>query len=459
MLNAQSLEIERMTLFVRDFQTFIDYVRTHPVTLTKAKEQLMKKDLHTLNQHMHYTSDTSEHAQQQSYPLLHLFYHLALAGSLLEKSIGERGSRILRPTERLALYEQLTETEKYFFLLETLWIDTHWDELRMTSHEEDKPVYTTPFALEFISRQQARQKVQIVRRNYICELDILFSSLNYFALYFAYFGFWDVTQDQEEMKRRGSKRVFQVETVTPTALGIALSSILCKERLLPAWNVANRRENGDGTGLPGAPLADGHEYMEGREYFRSSLSSLFKEIEHMDDGKQNRSGEAFFKPFMSLFSHGELQNTLSPVKGREPKVPMDGVYTVKVSLTGRVWRKISLSSKHTLDDLHLAIQQAFEFSNDHLYSFFMDNKPWSKQRIPSPQEEGETFLASGGPFAHQLQLRDADLYEGKAFLYLFDYGDEWLFKVVVESIDTESVVPLRPIVVETKGAAPEQYGW
>lgn len=46
-------------------------------------------------------------------------------------------------------------------------------------------------------------------------------------------------------------------------------------------------------------------------------------------------------------------------------------YTFHVALpgTGRTWRKLELLADQTLEDLHLAIQDAFEFDNDHLYSF------------------------------------------------------------------------------------------
>jgi hypothetical protein len=56
-------------------------------------------------------------------------------------------------------------------------------------------------------------------------------------------------------------------------------------------------------------------------------------------------------------------------------------YTFHVSLpdTGRVWRKLELSGEQTLEDLHLAIQSAFEWDNDHLYSFFMSGKAWDPE--------------------------------------------------------------------------------
>jgi len=36
-----------------------------------------------------------------------------------------------------------------------------------------------------------------------------------------------------------------------------------------------------------------------------------------------------------------------------------------------VWRKIEMRADQTLEELHLAIQNAYDWDADHLYSFFM----------------------------------------------------------------------------------------
>lgn len=54
-------------------------------------------------------------------------------------------------------------------------------------------------------------------------------------------------------------------------------------------------------------------------------------------------------------------------------------YTFYVSLPMAptpIWRKMELSADQTLAILHLSIQDAFDFDNDHLYSFFMSGEPW-----------------------------------------------------------------------------------
>ncbi|MCX6029748.1 MAG: hypothetical protein NT169_10660 [Chloroflexi bacterium] len=53
-------------------------------------------------------------------------------------------------------------------------------------------------------------------------------------------------------------------------------------------------------------------------------------------------------------------------------------YTFHITLRGggRVWRKIEMRSDQTLEDLHYAIQNAYEWDADHMYSFFMSNRAW-----------------------------------------------------------------------------------
>lgn len=55
-------------------------------------------------------------------------------------------------------------------------------------------------------------------------------------------------------------------------------------------------------------------------------------------------------------------------------------YTFHVSLPGhgRVWRKVELPADATLEGLHFAIQDAYNFGADHLYSFFMSGQAWDE---------------------------------------------------------------------------------
>lgn len=118
------------TPLIRDFAAFARYLRTHKIVLTSTNEFISGRDLYELNKEMtHPLQGTTPRTDQTLCPLLHLFYHLVLAGKLFQK-VTEKGSRFaLKPTARLQLYEELMHAEKYFFLLETLWIDADWKKL------------------------------------------------------------------------------------------------------------------------------------------------------------------------------------------------------------------------------------------------------------------------------------------------------------------------------------------
>lgn len=138
----------------------------------------------------------------------------------------------------------------------------------------------------------------------------------------------------------------------------------------------------------------------------------------------------------------------------EIKTNKSGAYTFKVSLSKTLWRKINLSYKHTFGDLHNAIQDAFEFDNDHLYAFYMEGKR-SGKAIYCQYADRE------GLIAETTTIESLNLYKGERFIYLFDFGDEWEFNVELLEINEETPIPLKPMIIESKGKSPEQYrgGW
>jgi hypothetical protein len=150
-----------------------------------------------------------------------------------------------------------------------------------------------------------------------------------------------------------------------------------------------------------------------------------------------------------LFEPGELTESL--YSNAPTFTP--GLYVLKVELEKQLYRAIAIGASATLDDLHLAIQDAFRFDNDHLYAFFMDGEPWSDERFNDPRMEES-------PFASQVKLGELDLYAGGRFVYVFDFGDDWQFWINVLSIDPLQPEPVSPKVVGKQGKNPKQYpGW
>ena len=125
-----------------------------------------------------------------------------------------------------------------------------------------------------------------------------------------------------------------------------------------------------------------------------------------------------------------------------------------LSQSGLERRDVPLEGRRfqqTLEDLHLAIQQAFGWYDDHLYSFFMSGKAWdSNYEIGCPWSESLLHT-------HQVQVVQLELKEGQRFLYLFDYGDNHEFDVTLRSINSQAGKGKYPKVVGKQGESPQQY--
>jgi hypothetical protein len=137
-------------------------------------------------------------------------------------------------------------------------------------------------------------------------------------------------------------------------------------------------------------------------------------------------------------------------------VPLDnpgGAYAFKVKFmwAKRIYRTIELRSEQTLDNLHLAIQRAIRWDNDHLYSFFLNGKHDERYRFSCPWEKDRPPLTS------EAAIGELGLTPKHKFLYYFDYGDSHEFEVQVVGIRPTAEPATYPRVVESKGKAPAQY--
>jgi len=131
-------------------------------------------------------------------------------------------------------------------------------------------------------------------------------------------------------------------------------------------------------------------------------------------------------------------------------------YTFKVTYLRdpEVWRIIEISERQNLHDLHGAIQEAVNFDNDHLYSFYLSGRAWDKATEYA-------HPSSDGPSAARLKMGDLNLRMKQRILYLFDYGDEHHFTVQLVAINSDAPQTIDyPRIVERHGDDPEQYpGW
>jgi hypothetical protein len=131
-----------------------------------------------------------------------------------------------------------------------------------------------------------------------------------------------------------------------------------------------------------------------------------------------------------------------------PTFAKDDVIAFEVKL-GVASRTIELGAEQTLDDLHGAIQRAFGWDSDHLHAFYLTGDR-RDPRFTTPREDDDAFAdvplgALGFPAGHR-------------FTYLFDFGDNNLFKIRVVGTSKSAHGAKYPRVIEKKGKSPPQYG-
>ena len=129
--------------------------------------------------------------------------------------------------------------------------------------------------------------------------------------------------------------------------------------------------------------------------------------------------------------------------------PSKKSYVISASLGKGCYRHIRISAAATLYSLAEAILDAFDFDNDHLHAFFLDNNSWS---------DADSYYLEpdyGQRDSSKYMLEKAGFREELKFVFLFDFGDEWEFKCkVLKELDeaTKEAEVLRSV-----GEAPEQY--
>ncbi|MGH2409385.1 MAG: plasmid pRiA4b ORF-3 family protein, partial [Chloroflexota bacterium] len=132
------------------------------------------------------------------------------------------------------------------------------------------------------------------------------------------------------------------------------------------------------------------------------------------------------------------------------------LYRFQVKLQGLpdIWRRIEMSGDLTLHDLHNAIQAAFGWDDDHLYSFFLSGKAWdsSTEYTRVPADRGERRAA-------EFRLAWLPLKPRKQLMYIFDFGDDLQHLVKVEAIVPGGVQAgvEYPRVTERQGENVPQY--
>lgn len=387
-----------------DFNQFIEFNKNEHPVLSATLGVFGKKDSYKLNSMLvNQKKVTAANYKQEQYPIIDLMFDLALLGKLYYKGNDESGNPALIKTLMLDSYLALNESEKYAFLLQTYWTKYEFQ----TKFDRWLSITALYNFLACIANSELQPVLNDLSQN----IRWIFSLGAKFQHHLCFFGMGEIELiDGVKEKRQDTIRAF-----TPNKHGVMVAHFLCLQAL-GYWN-------------------------------RTDLAYLYLGINKSSNKKKSDPFEVFKK----LFPNKSVNKTVEKMNLES----LNGVYYFKVSLSKTLWRKIKLSGKHTLCDLHDAIQDAFDFDNDHLYAFYIGgNRSTGKPIYCEVAYDGEDGLV-----IEETSIQELGLFVGQKLIYLFDFGDMWEFELKLTGIEKEEPLPLRPAIVEAKGKSPEQYSY
>ncbi|MCB1193598.1 MAG: plasmid pRiA4b ORF-3 family protein [Leptospiraceae bacterium] len=398
---------EPFKLTVEEFEKFINYIETEKPTLSVKHGVLGKKDSYQLNQLLTFKNNVNTpNSTQDRYQTINLIYQLALNGKLFYKGSNEKGKPALIETDIMRSFQSLNLYEKYVYLQQTYW--THFDLHKMFEGEILLGSIYNLFVL--LSSAKPNEKITKDIDTGINSIRCFFDGFGIFFHHLRFFGIGQIV----EIPNIRSRYDDCIEAFIPNEFGIKLSNLILHQILMKNFSKI---------------ISDGN-------------------IVQMLLSRHSIKIEKPFDIFKNIFPKNLVQNTVIS----EEKINRSGVYTFKVSLSRNCWRKITTSHQHTLSDLHFAIQDSFEFDNDHLYAFcFNGNIRTGEAIFPIDTEEYQERNTE------ETTIEDLCLYKGQKFIYLFDFGDNWEFSITLEKIEKEISHPATPIEINRKGESPEQY--
>jgi hypothetical protein len=120
-------------------------------------------------------------------------------------------------------------------------------------------------------------------------------------------------------------------------------------------------------------------------------------------------------------------------------------------------RIIDIRGSQTLDTLHLALFDAFDREDQHMYEFqFGGKKPMDRKavRYGIAWDDNEPEAES----ARATSIAALNLKVGSSFFYWFDFGDDWWHKIRLLAVNPQEKSRVRhPRIVEKRGESPPQY--
>lgn len=126
------------------------------------------------------------------------------------------------------------------------------------------------------------------------------------------------------------------------------------------------------------------------------------------------------------------------------------LYQLKITLAGSkppIWRRIAVPATIRLDQLHHVIQSVMGWYDCHLHQYTVGHDVYG---MPDSESEFEELNEC------HYSLQDIASESGQRFVYLYDFGDSWEHKIVVEKVLPPDSTFKHPLCLAGKNACPPE---
>lgn len=136
------------------------------------------------------------------------------------------------------------------------------------------------------------------------------------------------------------------------------------------------------------------------------------------------------------------------------------IVQLKISLMDfkpAIWRRLAVPANYSFFDLHVAIQDAFGWYDQHLHHFFTDspykrNSQYKEIALPTPEMEDAEEVAD----ERKLKISEYLNKPGDTVFYEYDFGDSWMHEVEVEKIINQVSKTKYPQILAGANACPPE---
>jgi hypothetical protein len=408
----QFSDIQPGTL-LKDFNALLDFVGEAGVAVSEKTQLLAMNLLAELNQRLSSPLQVKlKRPLQKSYPHINGLYLLLRCSGLAYLDGNGKKVKLMINKKMLAKWRELNPTEQYFFLLQSYYY---------------------------------RADAEIIVEQYgIRERSSFFDGLDFFQKDLKK-GFFDAKNN------RYYKNYLHY---SPGLFNLAL--------MLLFGFIAVELDTNDETEtwpIAKVKLTDfGHSILS---YFSQCRSTLFNDI-FGNDEEITGSWEDELKKIIPAW-----QKSLLPDNNKAIAAQTEGCYVFKVKL-GKANYKFGVPVNLSLHELAYGILKAFDFEDTyHLYMFSYKNEYGIEKRIDCPSFGFDDFEEDFDETDFETDDEDLTtdkcsvgylpLYKGMTFTFLFDFGDNWEFKIQVVEMPSLELHFDDLTVIEKKGTPPKQY--